>query len=204
MREFIILATKNRNKIKEIMNILGDFREYVRTLDDLNLDLDFPEEEGKDYEENAFIKAKFVSEKTGYPSIGEDSGLEIDVLKGELGIYSARFGGDISYKDKIWLVLDKMKDVTWEERRARFLCKVVYYDPDQDIKIVTGGKVEGYIALEPRGEKGFGYDPIFYFPPLNKTFAEISEEEKNQFSHRSVAFRKLKLILECFIKGGRS
>lgn len=203
MKEFIILATQNKNKIVEIREILWDLKDVIKTLDELNIDLDFPQEDGKSYEENAFIKAKFVADKTGYPSIGEDSGLEIDLLKGELGIYSARFGGDISYKEKMNLILERLKNVPWEERKARFVCKVVYYDPHMDIKIVTGGLIEGYIALEPKGEKGFGYDPIFYFPPLKKTFAEISEEEKNRFSHRSIAFNKLKLILNCLIKGGK-
>lgn len=203
MKNFIILATKNKGKIREIKHILGEFKSYVKSLDELNIDFEFPQEDGKSYEENAFIKAKFVAEKTGYPSIGEDSGLEIDLLKGELGIYSARFGGNVGYEEKINLILEKLKDASWEERKARFVCKAVYYDPNMDIKVITGGVVEGYIALEPKGDKGFGYDPIFFFPPLGKTFAEVSEEEKNRFSHRGIAFKKLRLILNCLIEGGK-
>lgn len=203
MDRFIILATKNEGKVREILDILSEYRSWIKTLRDLNLDIEFPEESGKSYEENAFIKAKYIAELTGYPVIAEDSGLEIDALKGELGIYSARFGGNVGYKEKIRLVLEKMKDIPWEDRKARFVCKAVFYDEKEDIKIITGGKVEGYIAYEPKGERGFGYDPIFYFPPLGKTFGEISEFEKNKYSHRFMAFNKLKLFLECFYKGGK-
>ncbi len=203
MEKFIVLATKNEGKIREIFEILSEYKGRIKTLKDLGLELEFPEESGKSYEENAFIKAKYIAELTGYPVIAEDSGLEIDALKEELGLYSARFGGNVGYKEKIRLVLEKMKDIPWEGRKARFICKAVFYDEKEDIKIVTGGKVEGYIAFEPKGEKGFGYDPIFYFPPLGKTFGEIGEFEKNKYSHRFIAFNKLKLFLECFYKGGK-
>jgi len=179
---------------------LTDISEYFKTLKDFP-NLVLPEEIGNTYEENAFIKAKFVAKKTGLPAIGEDSGLEIDALKGELGVYSARFGGDIAYSEKILLVLEKMKNIPWEERKARFICKVVFYDPETMTKFTTEGIVEGYIAFAPCGENGFGYDPIFYYPPLDKTFGELKEEEKNKVSHRSKAFLDMKPFLEKFLKG---
>ncbi|ACI19419.1 RdgB/HAM1 family non-canonical purine NTP pyrophosphatase [Dictyoglomus thermophilum] len=202
-KRIIVLATKNEGKVREILEILSEYKDQIKTLKELEFDMDLPEETGKSYEENAFIKAKYVAEITGYPVIAEDSGLEIDALQGELGIYSARFGGNVGYKEKISLVLEKMKDTPWEDRKARFICKAVFYDMKEDVKIITGGKVEGYIAYEPKGEKGFGYDPIFYFPLLDKTFGEIDKSEKNKYSHRFLAFSKLKLFLDAYCKGGK-
>jgi XTP/dITP diphosphohydrolase len=199
--KYIVLATKNKGKIKEIYEILKEYKDYLKTLDNF-IKVSLPEEIGKTYEENALLKAKFVSEKLNLPAIGEDSGLEIDMLKHILGIYSSRFEEGLSYKERMNIILEKMKDIPWEKRTARFVCKVVYYDHKEDIKIVTGGVVEGYIAYEIRGDFGFGYDPIFYYPPLGKTFGELKEQEKNEISHRSVAFRKLKDFFPILIKGG--
>lgn len=196
----IILATLNENKIKEIKEILPKLRNFLASPKDFSL-FDFPKEIGKSYKENAFIKALFVSEKTDLPSVGEDSGLEIKFLNGAPGVHSARFGGDIPFSEKMKIILEKMKDVPWEKRTAEFVCTLAIVLPyKRNEPFFIEGRVKGYIYWEPKGDNGFGYDPIFYYPPYNCTFGELSSEEKNKISHRAQAFLKAKDLLERIIR----
>ncbi|MCS7201641.1 MAG: RdgB/HAM1 family non-canonical purine NTP pyrophosphatase [Dictyoglomus sp.] len=197
----IILATLNENKIKEIKEILPDLKDFFVSPQEFSI-FSFPEETGKDYKENAYIKALFVCEKTNLPSIGEDSGLEIDFLGGAPGIYSARFGGNISFSEKMKIILEKMKNVPWEERTAEFVCTLAIVLPEKKKEpIFIEGRVKGYIYWEPKGDNGFGYDPIFYYPEYKCTFGELTLQEKNKISHRAKAFLKAGDILKKIVKG---
>ncbi len=186
-----VLATKNKGKLKELQELLRELDIEILSLDD------FPEvgkivEDGKSFFENAMKKAKTVSEKTGLLAIADDSGLEVDALQGKPGIYSARFAGedatDAKNNEKLLL---EMKDIPIEKRGAQFRCVIVAYRPDGKW-IKTEGICRGTITTEPRGEKGFGYDPVFLPEGLNKTMAELSMEEKNKISHRGKALLELK------------
>jgi len=188
----VVLGTKNQGKIKEIKDI---FKKEGIDVEILGLDL-FPEmwnieESGKTFLENALIKAKTVAEHTKMISIADDSGLEIDALNGAPGIYSARFAGPEADDEKNnKKVLDLLKDVPEEKRTARFRCVIVAYRPDGKY-ISAEGTWEGRITLYPRGDKGFGYDPIFEDLELGLTAAEMEPEEKNKRSHRYKAIKKL-------------
>lgn len=196
----IILATLNENKIKEIKEILTDLKDFLASPREFSI-FHLPEETGKNYKENAYIKALFVCEKTNLPSIGEDSGLEIKYLNGAPGVFSSRFGGDIPYSEKIKLILEKMKGVPWEERVAEFISTLAIVLPKKkEEPIFIEGKVKGYIYWEPKGDNGFGYDPIFYHPEYKSTFGELSPQEKNKISHRTKAFLNAKIFLEKIIK----
>ncbi|MCK4404103.1 MAG: XTP/dITP diphosphatase [candidate division Zixibacteria bacterium] len=191
----IVLATNNKHKIREIKNILADLSVEILTLEDFT---GFPkvEETGKTFEENAIIKAKAISRFTRLPSLADDSGLEVDALDGAPGILSSRFAGEhCSFEDNNRKLLHLMEDIPWERRGARFIC-VVALAKDPNHILTVKGEVKGFITLEERGENGFGYDPIFYLPHLNKTFAQLSLEEKNRISHRAQAFVKAKELIQ--------
>lgn len=200
----IILATNNRHKIEEIKDILSDPEFEIFTLNDFP---DFPkiEETGKTLEENAILKAKaiyrFASLTTSQftHSLADDSGLEVDALDGAPGVFSSRFAGErCSYKDNNVKLLSLMENVPWEKRGATFVCVVAIAKDLDNVKIVKG-EVRGIIAHEENGENGFGYDPVFYLPELDKTFAQLSFKEKNKRSHRAIAFKKAKeLIIKDF------
>jgi XTP/dITP diphosphohydrolase len=197
----IVLATLNRNKINEIKNILFDLKDYLLSPYDFYI-YDLPKEEGNSYKENAYMKALFISKKTNLPSVGEDSGLEIKFLNSEPGIYSARFGGEIPFSEKIKIILEKLKNVAWEDRIAEFVCTLAIVLPyKKEEPIFIEERVKGYIYWEASGNNGFGYDPIFYYPEYKCTFGELSEEEKNKVSHRAKAFLSAKNILEKIVKG---
>lgn len=186
----IVLASRNKKKIAELQTLLGEYIEGIEilSLDDVGI-LGEIEENGNSFSENALIKARAVAE-SGYIGIGDDSGLEVDALGGAPGIYSARYaGGHGDDEANNQLLLKNLEDKT--DRSARFICALacVYPDGREDICVI--GKAEGEIISEYRGEGGFGYDPLFYFPPLGKTFGELSAEEKNRVSHRSDAIRKM-------------
>ncbi|UCB51632.1 MAG: XTP/dITP diphosphatase [Candidatus Zixiibacteriota bacterium] len=191
----IVLATNNKHKIKEIKDILSGLAVKIVTLDD------FPgaprvEETGKTLEENAILKAEAVYRFTGLPSLADDSGLEVDALHGAPGVMSSRFAGEhCSFEDNNRKLLQMMSDVPWEKRGAKFVC-VVALMRDSGQPAMVRGEVKGRITLEERGEKGFGYDPVFYLPQLNKTFAQLSFKEKNRISHRARAFGKAKNLIE--------
>lgn len=191
----IVLATRNRGKIKEIKEILSGTE--VLTLDDFP-NLTMPPETGQTFRENALSKALFVAEKTNLPALADDSGLEVDALGGRPGVFSARYAGkDATDEENYLKLLGEMKGVAMEKRKARFRCVMALAFPDGEGTAFTfDGVFEGYIASEPRGKDGFGYDPVFFVPERNKTAAELTLEEKNAISHRARALRKLKEFLK--------
>lgn len=187
----IIAATKNKNKVREFKEILPDFD--IITQEEAGIDLDV-EETGTTFRENALLKAKAIFEKTNIPALADDSGLEVDALGGEPGVYSARYGGEgLDDRGRLNLVLEKMKNVEDENRKARFVCSIAFVTKDKTYE--AEGVCEGVLIREPKGENGFGYDPIFYVPQMGKTTAEMTPEEKNAISHRGKALRNLKDIL---------
>ena len=188
----IIFATGNAGKMREIREILADFGGEILSMKEAGVSTD-AEENGASYEENALIKARAVAEKAGDAVVlADDSGLEIDALGGEPGIYSARYlGEDTSYRVKNANLIERLAGVPEEKRTARFVCAIAAVLPDGR-ELVTKAAVEGRIGYEEKGEGGFGYDPIFYVPEFGRTTAELSEEEKNQISHRGKALRLMK------------
>ncbi len=196
----IVLATNNPHKSQEIKNILSDLKAEILSLKDFP-PYRIPEETGKTFEENALIKAREAFKHTQTISLADDSGLEVDALDRSPGIMSARFAGPgCTYKDNNTKLLNLMKDVPDEKRGATFRCVVAIVFNLDKIKIVEG-KVRGFITKTEMGEGGFGYDPLFYYPPLGKTFAQLKPDEKNKVSHRSTAFKKAQEILEEFTRG---
>lgn len=187
----IIIASNNKHKIKEIENILKDFPCEIVSMGEAGIDTDI-EENGTTFAENAYIKAKAIVEMTGEAALADDSGLEVYALDGAPGVYSARYAGehgnDKKNNDKL---LDAMKDVPQEKRGARFVSSIVLLTPEGE-KIEAEGFVEGTVGYEEKGDGGFGYDPLFYIPELDKTFAELLPEEKNSISHRSRALKVLR------------
>lgn len=184
----IIMATGNRNKVREISEMLKDTDLKVISMKDAGIDIDIVED-GTTFEENARIKAEAVRDACGQVVIADDSGLEIDYLGGEPGIHSARFmGEDTSYTIKNAALIRSLKGVPDEQRSARFVCAMAIAYPDRET-VVFRGVFEGRIAYEPAGENGFGYDPIFYLPERGCTSAELSPDEKNAISHRGKALR---------------
>ena len=188
----IVIASKNLGKIREMQEILGE-RVNLLSLSDLSLDIDVTED-GASYRENAEKKALLVSALAKKPALADDSGIEIKALNGSPGPLSARFGGNIDYDKKNQMILELLSGLPVEKRKARYVCVVCLAYPNGRIETAEG-MVEGVIAEEPKGKGGFGYDPIFYYPPLNKTFAELSSEEKNKVSHRAVALCKIQRFL---------
>ena len=190
----VIFATGNEGKMKEIREILGDLDIELLSLKDAGIHADIVED-GKTFEENAQIKAKAICDLTGEIVLADDSGLEIDHLNKEPGIYSARYmGEDTSYHIKNAKLIERLEGVSDEERTARFVCAIAAAFPDGNIRTVREA-MEGRIGYEERGENGFGYDPIFYLPEDGCTSAELSMEEKNKISHRGKALRAIKDVL---------
>jgi XTP/dITP diphosphohydrolase len=190
----IIFATKNKGKIKEIQAVLGDSYNVV-TMEEAGISVDV-DETGTTFEENAVIKAETIMKLCGEIVLADDSGLEIDYLNGEPGIYSARYmGHDTSYDIKNKSLIERLDGVPEDKRTARFVCAVAATVPNKET-IVVRGTMEGIIGYEIKGENGFGYDPIFFLPEYGKTSAEISPEEKNKISHRGKALRMIKERLE--------
>lgn len=192
----IIIATKNKGKVREFEAILAPLGYQVQSLLDYPNSVDV-EETGETFEENAILKAEAVSEQFNILTIADDSGLAVDYLNGEPGVYSARYAGP--EKDdtaNIIKVLEKLKNVqSKEERTASFICALAVSIPGQKTQTVIG-ECEGYIAKEPSGDGGFGYDPIFTVKNSTKTMAELSKEEKNQISHRAEALKKIQGLLK--------
>lgn len=190
----IVFATTNEGKVKEIKEILAGFPIEVVSMKEMNITADV-EENGATFEENSLIKAREVSKLTGLPAMADDSGLEVDYLNGEPGIYSARYlGRDTDYNYKNNYIIEKLKNAKDEERSARFVCVISLVLPDGR-EFVKKGVMEGRIAYEIKGENGFGYDPIFYLPEYGMTSAELSGEEKNKISHRGKALRAMKELI---------
>lgn len=187
------IATKNIYKVQEISQILGTEFELKSVLD-LNTNLDIIED-GNTYRENALKKAKALYQIVHAPTIADDTGLEVDSLQGRPGIHSMRYSGsDATYEKNIEKLLNEMKDVPLLQRTARFKCTIAYID-DKGCEHFFEGVLEGIIDIKPRGNYGFGYDPIFLLPELNKTLAEITTEEKNRLSHRAKAVLALKRFI---------
>lgn len=195
MEKKIIFATGNEGKMREIREILADMKVKVLSMKEIGIDIPI-EENGSSFEENAVIKAKAVSEVCGEIVLADDSGLEIDYLNKEPGIYSARYmGEDTPYSVKNANLIERLSGVPDEERTARFVCAIAAVFPDGEV-ITTHGTVEGRIDYQEKGSNGFGYDPIFYIPELGKTTAELSDGEKNSVSHRGKALGRMKEELE--------
>lgn len=187
----IIFATGNQDKMREIREILADVDGEICSLKDLDIQADIVED-GSSFEENARIKATAIRDLTGEIVLADDSGLEIDYLNGEPGIYSARYmGEDTSYRIKNANLMERLTGVPDEKRTARFVCAIAAAFPDGRV-VTVRGTMEGRIAYEEKGENGFGYDPIFFLPEYGCTSAELSPEEKNKISHRGKALRAMR------------
>jgi len=189
----IILATHNRDKEKELQKSLEGLNVEICSL------FDFPnigeiEETGMTLLENSLLKARTVFDITGIPTIADDTGLEVDYLDGAPGVYSARYAGNnVSYQDNVDKLLIELDGVPHERRTARFRTVVTYIDKNEELW--TEGYIDGIISETIIGDRGFGYDPVFFVPYKEKTFAELSSDEKNKISHRGIALQKLRKIL---------
>ena len=191
----IIFATGNKDKMREIREIMADCGVQIQSMKEAGIQVDIVED-GKTFEENALIKARAIAAHTDAIVLADDSGLEIDYLNKEPGIYSARYmGEDTSYRIKNANLIERLNGVPDEKRTARFVCAVAAAFPDGSVKTVRG-TMEGRIGYEEKGENGFGYDPIFYLPEYGCTSAELSMEEKNKISHRGKALRAIKEELQ--------
>ena len=191
----LLLATRNKGKIREQVEVMSESGIEVVGLDAWP-DLESPEEPGPSFIDNAVVKALYYHRATGLPAVGEDSGLEVDALDKAPGIYSARWmGEDTSYAVKNQRLLEKLKDLPSEKRTARYVCAVALAERDEIIFRVVE-TIEGLIAEHPKGQGGFGYDPVFYYPPFDKTLAEAKSEEKNRVSHRGKAMARLSEFLD--------
>lgn len=187
----IVFATGNAGKVKEIHMIMEDTGKEVVSMKEAGISIDI-EENGSTYEENALLKARAVAACTDDIVMADDSGLEIDYLNGEPGVFSARYlGEDTSYRIKNANLIERLNGVPDAQRTARFVCAIAAVLPDGR-ELTTRATIEGRIGYEEKGENGFGYDPIFYVPEFGKTTAELTEEEKNQVSHRGKALELMK------------
>ncbi|MGQ9736033.1 MAG: RdgB/HAM1 family non-canonical purine NTP pyrophosphatase [Thermaceae bacterium] len=184
-----VIATHNPGKLRELSQGLAPLGLVLHPLGDFP-HVRLPEEEGMTFEDNALLKAAYAARHTGLPALADDSGLVVPALGGEPGVYSARYGGKTTDKERNLYLLERMRGLSGEERRARFVAVLVLAFPDGHAEAYRG-EVEGYILEAPRGEGGFGYDPLFYLPGVGKTFAEMSPEEKALHSHRGKALRAL-------------
>ncbi|NQV14727.1 RdgB/HAM1 family non-canonical purine NTP pyrophosphatase [bacterium] len=185
----LLLATQNKHKVEELTRLLEPYSLDVVTL------LDYPElaeivEDGDTLEANATIKAKAGYQHCGLPTIADDTGLSVDALDGAPGVYAARYAGEnVSYDQNVQKILTELDGVPQDKRQAQFQTMAVFYDGEATVSAL--GEVPGFITTSRQGESGFGYDPIFYLPEKQKTYAQMSLEEKNQLSHRKLAFEKL-------------
>jgi len=189
----IVLATHNHDKEIELQHSLQGLGVEICSLSEYP-DIGDIEETGTTLLENSLLKAHTVHDRTGLPTIADDTGLEVDALDGAPGVYSARFAGaEATYEDNVNKLLSVMEEVSDDMRSARFRTVISFVDEIQELW--TEGFIEGRITEDPRGNMGFGYDPVFYVPQLEKTFAELSTAEKNKISHRGLALQKLRKIL---------
>ncbi|HUU63708.1 MAG TPA: XTP/dITP diphosphatase [Dehalococcoidia bacterium] len=189
------MATKNPAKVREYSRLLQGIPYEIVTLSEEGI-YQVVDETGKTLEENASLKAKSYACQSNLLTLADDSGLEVDALGGEPGALSARFAGEgASDNERIDYLLAKLTGIPWEERTARFRCMIAIASPQGEVELCQG-ECRGIIAFEPKGENGFGYDPIFYLDQLEKTMAELSMDEKNEVSHRGQAVRKACRVLE--------
>ena len=193
----IVLATQNRDKREELQEALSEFTVKILSLND------FPfigeiEEVGQTLLENSMIKAKTVHNLTQLPVIADDTGLEVEALNGAPGIYSARYAGeDVTYEDNVNKLLAEMENIPLENRKAQFRTVISFVDKDRELW--TEGRIKGIIGESAKGKNGFGYDPVFFVPELDKTFSELSIGEKNRISHRGLAMKKFRILLREYI-----
>ena len=200
----LIIASNNQGKINEIKKVLNDMPINVFSLKDIGLDIDV-EEDGITFEENAKKKSEEIYKElikrgeSNFIVMSDDSGLEVEYLNGEPGVYSARYAGehgnDKKNNEKLLL---NLKGVSYDNRNARFVCQLALINDKNIYKSVTG-TVNGYILEEERGRDGFGYDSLFLYEPFNKTFAELTIEEKNDISHRGIALKKISAVIKEFL-----
>ena len=201
MRPKLLLATNNQAKVREYKSLLQDLPFELVTLAEQGIST-VVDEVGESLEENARLKACTLATESGLLALADDSGLEVDALGGEPGRLSARYAGEgASDRDRVSYLLSRMKDVPREKRSACFRCVIALATPGGDVQFCTG-ECRGLITFEPRGEWGFGYDPVFYVPELDKTMAELPLETKNQVSHRGLAVREAYRVLEKLIGDG--
>ena len=195
----VVLASKNKHKLAEISKITEKFGIELVLQSELGIDIDV-EETGTTFEENSLLKAEAVMKASGLPALADDSGIAVDALNGEPGIYSARYGFDDSLDDwgRLLLLLKNTEHVPDGQRQAQFVCVITMVTPEGQV-IQARGEIHGELTREARGENGFGYDPIFYYPPLGKTTAELDPQQKNEVSHRGNA---LKLFYEKMKEAG--
>jgi XTP/dITP diphosphohydrolase len=187
--EMLVLATRNPGKTREIRELLKDFPVRIKNLDDFGPTPDV-EEDGLTFDENAFKKASFTAKILGLPALADDSGLEVEALDGAPGVHSARYAGPhATDEEKTAKLLQDMKGKA--NRAAAFMCVISIAVPS-GVALTYEGRCEGLIAEAPAGDNGFGYDPVFYYPPLKRTFAQLSSEEKNRVSHRGKALAEFK------------
>ena len=193
----IVLATHNRDKREELQEALSEFTVKILSLNN------FPfigeiEEVGQTLQENSMIKAKTVHNLTQLPVIADDTGLEVEALNGAPGIYSARYAGeDVTYEDNVNKLLAEMENIPLENRKAQFRTVISFVDKDRELW--TEGTIKGIIGESAKGKNGFGYDPVFFVPELEKTFSELSIGEKNKISHRGLAMKKFRILLREYI-----
>lgn len=191
----LLLATNNEHKLAEFQVIFRELPFTLLSLRDIHLDMDV-EETGSTFAENALLKARAYSQAANMLALADDSGLEIDALEGAPGIYSARFAGrETPYAERFDLILARLQNVPLSQRTARFRCAIALAEPSGDTRVVEG-TIEGVISEQPRGENGFGYDPIFFVPEFGKTTAEMAPEEKHRISHRGRAAEAARQLLE--------
>jgi len=191
----LLLATNNQAKVREYTSLLENIPFELVTLAEEGITATVSEV-GESLEENARLKATVLATQSQLLTLADDSGLEVDALGGEPGRLSARYAGEgASDRDRVDYLLSRLKGVPWEERSARFRCVIAIATPDGEVELCSG-ECRGFITFEPRGEQGFGYDPVFYLPELDKTMAELPLETKNQVSHRGQAARKVPQVLE--------
>lgn len=197
----MVLASQNAHKKLEMEHILEQYGVELVLQSELGLHIDV-EETGTTFEENSLLKAKAVMEASGLPAIADDSGLCVDALNGAPGVYSARYGGEgLSDGDRYRLLLENLRGQM--DRRGKFVSVVTACFPNGDV-ISARGECPGTIAYAPQGENGFGYDPVFFVPALRKTFAQLTEEEKNAISHRGNALKDFQGKLEAYLNTERS
>jgi XTP/dITP diphosphohydrolase len=194
----LVIATRNQGKIEEIRQILSDLGFILQSLEDYP---ELPEvpEDGQTFRENARKKAQTIAAAVGRPALADDSGLEVAALGGRPGVYSARYAADRTEArptdaDNYRKLLEEMRGIPWDQRQARFVCEIVLAFPDGRT-FNARGTCEGLIALEPRGEAGFGYDPVFWLPDYNCTVAQAGLEIKNRISHRAQALKQLQTLM---------
>lgn len=197
MKKRIVLATRNSDKVREIIELLASLDAEILPLTSF-ADAPEVEEDGHTLEANALKKARTIARHTGLPAVADDTGLEVDYLDGAPGVYSSRFAGEhASYADNVKKLLEQLRGVPREKRSARFRCVVAYVDGD--LAETVSGECQGVICEEPHGNRGFGYDPVFYVPEYGCTFAEMELETKNKISHRAKAFSNFKHLISNLI-----